>query len=523
MLFADQGDPENLDPQAMNTRTDTNFLAFPGNAYETLVGFDPESGGEVSPWLATEIPSVDNGLIRDGGRVYEFPLREGVIFHTGDEMTAEDVKFTYDRVTTMGLSPEVGIISNTIDSVEVLDTYRVQFNLANPSPAFLRTVAARPPLGVISKQAVEEHGGVEEGRPNEWVTQNTAGTGPYKADEWRRGTFIEWVTHRDYWQEGMPKTWRIVQQAVPRLATRTALIQRGDAHLIEASAEALSEVQDVPNTDILFTEAFDPAHITMNFETPYDEFDDMPDDTVSSTFFADPKIRQAFGYAMDYQAYIDQVWNGHANRISQYQLKGTFAYDPDAPNFERDPEKAEQLFKEAGVWSEGFTIHSFNEDIPEFTGGNLILKDSIESLNDKFTIRVVSIPEARYAQLAGGAQRYHFALSFGGFLGLGPDPSPYYENLYLPGGSYADRAKVFNHVSDELKQTIREASAEIDENRRRELYHQLQRMCFEEPAAIAISQEQFITVHRKCVEAVNEPTWVRWHMKHFDISNCNLR
>lgn len=532
LKFADVGTAENLDPQALNPRSDVNFLSLPGNAYETLVGFDPTSGGEVVPWLATKIPTADNGLVSEDGTTYEFPLKKGVKFHTGGEMLAEDVKFSVERAMTLGLSPAVGTITRTLAKdkpVEVVDDYRVRFNLSSPYPPFLRTVIPITPMGVISKKAVMEHGGKPtSGQPNRWVSENTAGTGPFKVGKWKRGNFLEWLAFEDYRNDEFPKADKVVQNAVPELSTRLATLQKGDAHIIEASAEALSEVKGTPNVEITFTGSYDPAHISFNFEIPYDSSKcaGSDTDTVPPDFFQDNNIRKAFGYAMNHKVYIEEVWNGHAQRMNQYQLPNTFAYDPDAKQYERDPAKAEELFKKAGYWDQKWTVTLLNEDIPEFTQGALILKDSIESLNSNFTVRVQSVPEAVFAQKAGGAERYYYPLSFGGFLGQGPDPAPYYADLFLEGGSVAKRARAPDHLPTELKDKIKAANNETDRNRRKQLYTELQNgLAFDHPVALGVSVEDKVAVHHKCMKVTRKdinPAWRRFHMKHYSVDSCSL-
>lgn len=510
--LADVGDPDNLDPHAVDTTSDVSFLAFPGNAYETLVGY-PAEGGELEPWLAKEVPSRENGLISDDGTTFQFPLREGVKFHTGGEMTAEDVVFSFERAMTMQLSPDVGQLEQ-IESVEAVDDYTVNISLNDPYAPFLTNAMTRAVASVVSKQAVQENGGVQEGQQNQWMSQNTAGTGPYEAGEWSTGERIEWLGFDDYWDDQYPKIDKIVQEAVPEIGTRASMIERGDAHAAQAAAAQLSNVEGTPNAEFTFNPSFDPAHITFNFEIPY-ELDNMPsEDDVGPGFFQDPRVRRAFGFAFDYETYIEQVWSGHATRMNQYHFQGMLGYDESAPNFEHDPQKAEELFREAGYWDRGFTVTSYNEQIPEFTEGNLLLKDNLAAINENFTLRVQSITESQMTE-RHTAERFQFPLEFHGFLPQGPDPDAYYRAVAMENGSVGSRSRAYKHIDPAILQNIQKAANEPDQSSRAEVYGQLQQQCFQDPPALALTQEEGMVMHNSCVEPAWNAPWLRWQMKHW--------
>ena len=102
------GNSPSLDPHAIDSTANTAWGGFPMNAYETLLFYEPGES-TLQPVLAEEVPTVDNGLITNNNRTFEFPLRQGVQFHTGGEMTSEDVKYSIDRVRTMNLTGGAGL------------------------------------------------------------------------------------------------------------------------------------------------------------------------------------------------------------------------------------------------------------------------------------------------------------------------------------------------------------------------------------------------------------------------------
>ena len=105
--------------------------------YERLLEFGP-TGPDLVPAIATEVPSVENGLISADGLTYTFPIREGVKFHDGSPLTAEDVKFSWDRVMTMDL-PEgaANTLKDIVAETKVVDDKTFQVTLKEPSASFL--------------------------------------------------------------------------------------------------------------------------------------------------------------------------------------------------------------------------------------------------------------------------------------------------------------------------------------------------------------------------------------------------
>ena len=138
LVHAQGGEPETLDPAR----------AEPGGrggqaiiqAYETLVA-RPVEGPDFVPSLATEVPTEENGLISEDGLTYTFPIREGVVFHDGTDLTADDVKFSWDRVVTMNL-PEGGasLITEIVDETRVVDDFTFEVTLKEPAGWFMAAV-----------------------------------------------------------------------------------------------------------------------------------------------------------------------------------------------------------------------------------------------------------------------------------------------------------------------------------------------------------------------------------------------
>src|SRR5699024_5242420 len=150
-----------------------------GKIYEGLLDLDEDRNfvGQ----LAEDWEQVDD-------TTYTFKLRENVIFHNGREMTADDVKYSFERI----LDPDTGAISRSyfdvVEEINVLDTYEIEFKLSKPYAPFLSYVASGANAAIIPEEEVEEHGNLD---------QVAVGTGPFKFEEMVPDTHVKLKKNED--------------------------------------------------------------------------------------------------------------------------------------------------------------------------------------------------------------------------------------------------------------------------------------------------------------------------------------
>ena len=169
-VHAADDEPTTLDPAAVEPGEGGETVIL--QVYERLleigiVGPDPVPG------LATEVPTVENGLISADLLTYTFPIREGVVFHDGNALTANDVKFSWDRAMEMDL-PEgnAGVLNDNIADTRVVDDSTFEVVLLQPNAAFLNAVVPAMVSSVVSQAAVEANGGVAAGEVSEYMATN---------------------------------------------------------------------------------------------------------------------------------------------------------------------------------------------------------------------------------------------------------------------------------------------------------------------------------------------------------------
>lgn len=182
------------------------------NVYDCLLRLEPD--GTLTPALAE---SYD---LSEDGKTYTFHLRQGVKFHDGSEMTAEDVKFTFDY----GFEGPIGAaLFPNFESCEIIDDHTVDVHLTAPFEAFLYGVASR--LGGVSSKAYFDKVGDDE------YVKNPIGTGPYKFVEWVSGDHTKLTANEDYWK-GEPAIKNIVIQVVADRNTQMLGLQNGDYDVV---------------------------------------------------------------------------------------------------------------------------------------------------------------------------------------------------------------------------------------------------------------------------------------------------
>ena len=165
------------------------------------------------------------------GLVYEFTLRKGVRFHNGDPVTAEDVKFSFDRYR----GASAGLLKARVAAVEIVDPQRVRFRLKQPWPDFM-TFYGTPATGaawVVPKKYVEKVG-------DEGFKRAPVGAGPYRLISFKPGVELVLEAFDGYWR-AKPGIKTLIFKVVPDDATRLAALKRGEVDVAYGLAGALAE------------------------------------------------------------------------------------------------------------------------------------------------------------------------------------------------------------------------------------------------------------------------------------------
>jgi len=268
--------------------------------YEGLLEYDPST--QPRPGLAASWDVSADGLS------ITFHLQQGVKFHDGQPFTSEDVRFTFMEVLKK-VHPRGIVFLAVLQDVETPDPHTAIFRLSAPAPYLLKALSAADspvlPKHVFGQGDIRNH-------PN---ANRPIGTGPFKLTEWRRGEFIRLDRNPDYWRAGLPYLDRVVVRFVPDAATRTVLLEKGDAHLAGFSTVPFSDAKRLATVPSLEVST-----------RGYQMFSLVGDITFNTTRapFDNQTVRQALSYAVDRQFIADNIYFGFATP-STGQIHANFA------------------------------------------------------------------------------------------------------------------------------------------------------------------------------------------------------
>jgi len=311
-------------------------------AYETLVTLGDKGADitKIEPLLA------ESYEVSPDARVYTFRLRKGIKFHTGNEMTAEDVLFSFRRLGNLKDNPS-WLFSDHVESIEAVDPYTVRITLKEPNAAFLAMLVS-PNFAVVDSKAVKEKGGTDApdadktDRATDWLNQNSAGTGPFILKEWKEKEHVILERNPNYWRDP-PAIDRIVIRDIPDPTAQLQALERGEVDIAQSlDVDLIARLRASGKAQIIEGYTLDMIYlaITMNPEI--------------SKELADKRVRQAIMYAIDYEGIIKGLMRGGAVHLPTTIPLGLIGTDPNlAPK--RDLEKARALMKEAG-YEKGFTV-----------------------------------------------------------------------------------------------------------------------------------------------------------------------
>jgi peptide/nickel transport system substrate-binding protein len=341
LRWARVGDALTMDPHSQNEGPTHNLNH---HIYETLV--DRAVDGSLTPRLATEW-EIDE----DDDTVWIFKIREGVTFHEGQELTAEDVVFSLDRARTPPGSGMAALHAG-VEEVTAEDDHTVRVRLSGPNPLYVQNLTN---TFIMSKEWAEEHG-VEEA-PNfaageeAHSTRNANGTGPYRLVERDPEVRTVLEVFEDHWDDA-PQVTEIIYTPISEGATRVAALLSGEVDI----------VQDVPVQDIARLEQTDGVSVVRGPENRNIFFSyDMTSESLASANvddnpFAKPEVREAMALAIDRDAIQRVVMRGESQPSAAPLPPFVNGWTEEMHEYgEPDYERAAELVREAG-YEDGFSV-----------------------------------------------------------------------------------------------------------------------------------------------------------------------
>jgi len=326
--------------------------------FETLIFQDVDMS--LNPGLATDWELIDD-------RVWEFTLREDVYFHNGEAFTADDVAFTFTRAAS---SPSVTPILGNIDvtTIEVIDTHTIRLGTYEPFAPFLSNLA-HAASGIMNEVAVEYAG--------DNVDRQPVGTGPYKLVEWIANDQVVLERFEDYHAQNpfrpMPGIRQIIIRQISDTAARAIEFETGTIDIdLNPAPNNFPRIEEDGNFTILSAPGLRTEYIGLN---------------TSHEYLSDYRIRQAINYAVDVDAIIESIYQGHGTTGASHISENIFGHNPSITPFPYDVERARELMAEAGV-PDGFTTTIYaNSERQDRVDVVTIIANQLAEININLEIR----------------------------------------------------------------------------------------------------------------------------------------
>lgn len=430
------GDIQNLDPAHRISQNDEVVI----NAVtDGLVRYGPGSY-EIINQLAESIE-----VSEDGTRI-DFKLKEGVQWQRGyGEVTAEDVKFSYERFLDPELEAAYADDWATLDHVEVHDDYSGTIVLSEPFAPLMRTTLPVASGDIISKKFVEEVG-------NEGLATDIVGTGPYLFAEWEPEQRVVLERNPDYHGE-QPYWDEIHLIPISDDSAAEVALEAGELDFGLISIPAVERFQENPDLEVVSFPSLRYHWIGMNVENPK---------------LQDINVRQAIRYGIDVPSILEAAYDGKAEQEKTLVPPGLLGHWEDAPIYERDVEKAKEYLAAADL--ETLDIRLDFEDITESRIWAEIIAENLKEVG--INVELNPMDSSTFWTSSFGEQSVNNELFTGGYS-MQPDPA--WATMWFT----CEQVNVWNAMrwcSEEYDELHQQALVTMDEGERHDLYVQMQQL-----------------------------------------------
>ena len=435
--------------------------------FDTLIRRDylaemanPEGGAILAPGLAAEWTRLDD-------RTIELRLRDDVVFHNGDPLTADDVAFTFSEQRVFGEDPFIPTARRYFGDVEevvVVDPLTVRIRAAAPDPV-LELRLAVPAAGIVNRRAYLENG-------TDAFKRAPVGTGPMRFVEWQDGDYLRFEAFDDYWG-GAPTFETITFRVVPEMSARVAGLINGEFDIaLQISPDQFPTLESRDGVEVR-------GSVIDNYQMIWL----IGTDPVVS----DRLIRQAMSLAIDRQLLIDSLWHGLTTIPLSYQLPAFGPlYDPTREGFVYDPDRARALIEEAGYDGEPIIIRNVTGYYPN--GDEMI--QAVQRMWQDVGLNV------ELEMVEGWPQVYEPGRSVGTGSATYLMPAPEGIEYMFFGEESITQARHGFVSAGELNRLAAEISSTMDVDRRRDLYQQALDILMEEmPGTPVYMMPQFFGVN----------------------------
>jgi peptide/nickel transport system substrate-binding protein len=429
-----QGDPVSLDPM-LKVQNDVVWLG----VFERLTTYDANL--KPQPMLA------ESWEVSADARSTKLNLRRGVQFHSGREVTSDDVKYSLQRAANPKVAAaQYAGMAQWFSGVDTPDKYTAIFKSDQPRPTIFDLTEF---LNICDKDSLEG--------PD---AKNTAvGTGPFKFVEWVPGDHVTLTKNPNYWQPGRPYLDGI---QIPILRDQQAMATELEAAAIDvARLPSLTDFNRIKK-DAKYQALLNPltgSHYEAGFNLTMAPFDNK-------------KLRQALAYAVDKKRFVDTILGGVGAPESLPWLPESPAYEPAKQNFYGfDLDKARALLAESGVTNLEFDYLA-NPVNDQTTGFGQIYQSDLARLGVKMNIK--NYDGATWIDMVNGRKFFGIYMASGTYFNLSPSTA------FTNGKAFNPDLNNSAYKSEKYVQLINTGATETDPAKLKDAYSQLNDLVLDE-------------------------------------------
>lgn len=435
-----------IDPVSLDPHTNSNFSSIQAfdHVYESLTTYDEKTN--IVPALA------QSWEVANGGKTYTFKLRPNVKFHNGQTMTADDVKYSIERVLDPKTASPWRSWLEPIKEIKIVDPLTVQMNLDAPYP-LLGSFAGMRAAGIIPKGLAEQ----------ENLKIKGIGTGPFKLVEYVPQDRIVYARNPDYWDQPLPYLDGMVFKVLTEENARLAALRAGQIQYAFLSAQGAAQLEGAQGVSVMKSPF---AWVALHYISVVDK----P--------LSDARVRRAMRMAVDTNEVIQKAVYGAGVPSGPVPTGyGDWYLEPQSLLYLKpDVEGAKKLLAEAGYPS-GFKVEiKCSPQYPEFVANTLVVQSSLKKIGIDVTVNQMEwgafVADNRKSDQSGGKEGGQIFASANTFR---PDPDGY---IYAYFHSQGNLNKGYRNPK--VDPLIAEARTSSNHAERRRLYQQIQRTLVED-------------------------------------------
>lgn len=482
---SDQGEePENTDDTNTEVGTEDENLVEADNSeikvaiVADIVSLDPQGHNDVESMRVSNLvfdtlfkldenfeaqPNLVEDWSQPSPKEWDLKIKEGVMFHDGTEMKAEDVAYALER------SKESAVVQHVleqVEKVEVIDDYTVKVTTKEPFAPFLNALV-HAGVSVFPKEYAES--------ADDW--KNPIGSGPYKFVEWVSGDRVVLEKNENYYNEeeaGIAE--KIIFRVIPEGTSRTIALETGEVDIV-AILEAMDapKVEENDNLELYTIPSTSFSYLGMNTEKP-------PFDNVL--------VRQAMNYAIDKESILKIALEDAGVVASSMTADSMLGHVPS--DYSYDPEKARELLDEAGV-EDGLEIAIWasgdrRERIAQVTQANL--------MDVGINAKIEMYEWGAFLDATNSGNQEMFVLGWTSNPDVDATLTPQFSENSI---GAQNRAR---YVNDDVERLLVEGRAELDPAKRVEIYNDIYEILNEDSPWVPLYVENNIAAANKDLKGV---------------------